>query len=173
MRAPAWIRTAATSGMLLGMLAPPANADRRIPATVFVAKSENRNQVRYSILVDDRCAMTSRAPVQAYWQMLEKGRDVVEPLLDREQAAYGIARQQVAGDSVVVWLRALPARPITIRVTRAPDGRCVSSATATIAGRIARISQVFVALGFLHVDHIVLEGRAEPDGRVVRERVDP
>jgi hypothetical protein len=170
----AWLRVLATAGMLFGMLASSAaSADRTIPSALFVSKSENRNQVHYAVRVDDRCDLASRAPVYAYWRMYEKGPKAVEPLLEREQAAYGIARQQVAGDAVVVWLRALPARPITIRVAREPNGACAATAETRIAGHEARLYNVHVALGFLHVDHLLLTGWEEPDGRLVRERIEP
>ncbi len=161
------------SVVLLGLLlASAASADRTIPSVMFVSKSENRNQVRYSVQLDDRCGFASRAPVRAYWQMLEKGPSVTEPLLDREESAYGIARQQVVGTSVVVWLRALPSRQIMIRVSRAADGTCSASAETTIAGRQARLESIYVALAFLHVDHMTLQGQS-PDGRNVSERIDP
>jgi len=169
-----WIRAAAACGMLFGMLATTrASADRTIPSAIFVSKSENKNQVHYAVRVDDRCELASPSPVYAYWRMLERGPSVTEPLLSREEAAYGIARQQVAGDTVTVWLRALPQRPITVRVARGPDGACTTTAETTIAGHAARLFNVHVSLGFLRVDHLLLTGWEEPDGRVVRERINP
>jgi len=169
-----WFRPLVTVGMLLGMLASSsASADRTIPSALFVSKSENKNQVHYAVRVDDRCELESPAPVYAYWRMFEKGPNAVEPLLAREQSAYGIARQQVAGETVTVWLRALPSRPITIHVARAPGGACAATAETTIAGHAARLFNVHVALGFLHVDHLLLTGWEDTDGRVVRERIQP
>lgn len=175
---------ASIGGMLLAMLATTrASADRTIASALFVSKSENKNQVHYGVRMDDRCELESSAPVYAYWRMLERGPNATEPLLAREQSAYGIARQQVAigatapeqgrRDTVTVWLRALPSRPITVRVTRGADGACNATAETTIAGHQARLFNVHVALGFLHVDHLLLTGWEEPDGRVVRERVNP
>lgn len=169
-------RTLALGAMFALMLilaAPSASADRMLPSALFVSKSENKNQVHYGVHVDERCAFTSQAPVHAYWRMLERGPTATEPLLAREQAAYGIGSQRVNGDTVTVTLRALPARPITVRVTRAEDGTCAVSAQTNIDGHSARLFNVHVALGFLRVDHLVLTGWAEPGGRVVRERVRP
>jgi hypothetical protein len=148
-----------------------ASQDRTIPSALFVSKSENKNQVHYGVRVDDKCVLTSPAPVFPYWKMLERGPDATEPLLAREESAYGIADQRVNGDTVTVTLRALPARPITIRIARTENG-CVASAETTIDGQSARLFNVHVALGFLHVDHLVITGWAT-DGHVLRERVRP
>jgi hypothetical protein len=160
--------------MLVGLLvAPTARAERTIESALFVSKSENKNQVHYGVHVDDTCALAGSSPIYGYWRMLEKGPTAIEPLLDREQRAYGIARQEVRGDSVVVTLRALPSRPITVHVTHASDGHCVAHAEMTIAGRSARLFNVHVSLGFLSVDHLVITGWADRDGGLVRERVNP
>ena len=148
-----------------------ASAGRTIDSALFVSKSENKNQVHYGVRVDERCELASPAPVFAYWKMLERGPSATEPLLSREETAYGIASQRVSGDSVTVTLRALPARPITIRVARTESG-CVASAETTIDGQTARLFNVHVALGFLRVDHLVITGWAT-DGHVLRERVRP
>lgn len=148
-----------------------ASSDKTIPSAIFVSKSENKNQVHYGIHVDDKCSFTSAAPVFPYWKMLERGPEATEPLLAREESAYGIASQRTTGDAVTVTLRALPARPITIRVARTESG-CVASAETTIDGQTARLFNVHVALGFMHVDHLVITGWAT-DGHVLRERVRP
>ena len=148
-----------------------ASSDKTIPSALFVSKSENKNQVHYGVRVDERCTLASPSPVFAYWKMLERGPDATEPLLAREESAYGIASQRVSGDTVTVTLHALPSRPITIRVARTDSG-CVASAETTIDGQAARLFNVHVALGFLHVDHLVITGWAT-DGRVLRERVRP
>ncbi len=137
---------------------------------LFVSKSENKNQVHYGVHLDDSCAFTSSAPVFAYWRMLERGPNVTEPLLDREQRGYGVARQEVRGDTVRITLRALPKRPITIHVSRAADGTCVARTETVIAGVLARLFNVHIALGLLSVDHLLLTGWAA-SGQVVRERL--
>lgn len=170
------VRTLATGGMLVGMVAfaaPTARADRTIDSALFVSKSENKNQVHYGLRVDDTCTPVERAPVYAYWRMYEKSATATEPLLEREQRAYGIARQEVHGDTVRITLAALPSRPITIHVARTESGTCTASAEVTISGQSARLFNVHVALGFLRVDHLLVTGYAEPDGRVVRERISP
>ena len=159
--------------LMPALAASSASAERTIPSALFVSKSENKNQVHYAVRVDERCAFASQTPVYAYWRMLEHGPSVVEPLLSREQSAYGIASQRVSGDTVTVTLRALPARPIVVKVARAEDGTCTASAQTTIDGQSARLFNVHVALGFLRVDHLLLTGWAEPGGRVVRERIQP
>jgi hypothetical protein len=147
-----------------------ARADQTIPSVVFVTKSENKNQVHYGLHLTDGCTFASASPVYAYWKMLEKGTNVIEPLLSREQRAYGIARQEVAGDVVTLTLRGVPQRPIKIHVARGEDGKCAATAETTIAGVLARVFNVHIALGFLHVDHLLLTGW-NAAGQVVRERL--
>jgi len=174
MRGSALIRTIATGSMLAGMLAAaPAHAERTIASVLLVSKSENKNQVHYGIHLDDSCALSGNTPVYAYWRMLEKGPNATEPLLEREQRAYGIERQDVRGDVVRLTLRALPSRPITVRVTRESDGTCNASVVTAIGGRPARLFNIHVALGFLRVDHLLLTGWSERDGHVVSERLEP
>jgi Domain of unknown function (DUF4833) len=166
------MRVICIGSVLTGMLVSgSAHAEQTIPSVLFVSKSENKNQVHYGLHLDDSCGFAGSAPVYPYWRMLEKGPNDTEPLLEREQRAYGIERQDVQGDVVRVTLRALPNRPIGVRVLRAVDGSCTATAETTISGRAARLFNVHVALGFLHVDHLVLQGWAA-DGVVMRERLE-
>ena len=144
-----------------------------VSSVVFVAKSENRNEVHYAIALDDRCVPAGAAPVFAYWRMRERGDAVVEPLLDREVRAYGVLSQRVEGSVVHARLRALGDRTIVFE-TRREDGRCVARAVATVSGRRARLTSVYVKLGFpFRVDHLLVQGVALDDGKTVRERVSP
>lgn len=143
---------------------------RQVRSAFLISKSENKNQVHYGVHLDDRCEFTSGAPVFAYWRMLERGPNVTEPLLPREQRGYGIARQEVQGDTVRFTLRALPARPITIHISRTPDGTCTARAETIISGVVAKLFNVYISLGFLRVDHLLLTGWAAT-GQVVRERL--
>ncbi len=147
-----------------------ASVSSEISSALAIAKSSNRNQVHYAVQVDDACAPAGAAPVRPYWRMLEKSADATEPLGGFEQRAFGIAKQDVEGDSVRIALRALPSRPITIHTERGEGGRCTSSATATINGVPARIDNVFVKVKLFGVDYVQLTGIAK-DGSVVRERL--
>jgi hypothetical protein len=64
----------------------------------------------------------------------------------------------------------MPARSITIRTSRGPDGACTSAATMTISGVPARVSDVYVRQKLFGVDYVQLTGRT-PGGDVVRERI--
>jgi len=165
-------RIIAAALVAVALVAAPrvASADQTISSVVFVSKSENKNQVHYGLRLTDACGFVSATPIYAYWKMLEKGENVTEPLLNREQRAYGIARQEVAGDVVTLVLRGVPGRPIKIRVARGEDGKCTATAETTIAGGLAKIFNVHIALGLLHVDHLLLTGW-NAAGQVVRERL--
>jgi hypothetical protein len=143
-----------------------------IPSLFFISKTENRNQVHFSARVDAACGPVGPAPVQAYWRMLERGPLVTEPLLPREERAYGIARQTVEGGVIRLTLRAIPTRPIVVRTWRAPDGKCLSASSTVIAGFNARLFNVHVVLKWFGVEHLVLTGWKD-DGSVVREIVVP
>lgn len=154
------------------LCADAAAGEREIPSAFVVSKTQNRNQVHYAVKVDEACRPVTAAPVRPYWLMLSKGPRVTEPLLDREQPAYGIAQQQVEGSAVRIVLRALPGRPVVIHTWQGPDGACLSAAVTTIAGVRARLFNVHVACTFLctGVDHLLLTGWKD-DGSVVRELV--
>jgi Domain of unknown function (DUF4833) len=152
-----------------------------VRSVFFVAKSENKNQVHYGILLDAACAPAGDAPVFAYWRMLEHGPLSTEPLLAREIPAYGIARQQIlkrgesheTGGQVMVTLNALPKRAIFIDSV-ATGATCAATARTSIEGISATLISVFVQLRWpFGVDHMVLAGRAPSDGRVVLERLEP
>ncbi len=140
-----------------------------IPSALSITKSSNKNQVNYSVAVDDACTPSGASPVHAYWRMLEKGPDATEGLSGGEERAFGIERQNVDRDSVRVTLRALPARPITIHTARG-SGQCVATASTTINGVSARISSVFVKIKLFGVDYVQLTGVAD-DGSIVKEKL--
>jgi hypothetical protein len=150
-----------------------------VPSVFFIAKSENKNQVHYGVHLDASCAPLGRAPVFAYWRMLEHGPRATEPLLEREIGAYGFADQRVLtrephGGRVEVRLRALPGRPIVIDTTAGEGGSCVATATTTIGGVPASLASVYAKLGWpFGVDYLVLSGRGLADGRELRERIRP
>jgi hypothetical protein len=147
-----------------------------VTSVFFIAKSENKNQVHYGIHLDADCAPSGSAPVFAYWQMLERGPSVTEPLLSREIPAYGFASQQVSsrgatGGTVTVTLRALPERAIVVTSWR-KDGVCAASAQTTIAGVPALLTRVYVQLRWpFGVESLTLDGFATPDRHAVRERI--
>ena len=142
-----------------------------LPSVLLITKSSNRNQVAYAETVDESCAPVGPSPVRPYWRMLEKGPGATEGLTSQEERALGLQRQQIAGDTVQVALRAMPDRQFGIHVARAADGRCSSYVTTTIAGVPARLEGIFVQQKlFGSVDYVQLTGTAE-GGSVVRERV--
>ena len=157
-----------------------ADAVRFAPADVasvfVIAKSENKNQVAYAVLLDAQCAPRGSTPVLAYWQNREPGLPATEPLAAHEQGAYGIASQMVtargaSGGSVRVALRALPSRTITIETSRQGD-RCVASATLPIAGTPARLTSVYAQLKWpFGVEYLMLNGSAITGGQAVREKI--
>jgi hypothetical protein len=159
---------------LLAVVAAPSLARgepaRELPLFT-VTKSENKNHVVYALRLDGRCLPAGDAPVHPYWRMLEKGPGVTEPLLAREERAYGIGRQSVASDVVRMALRAVPDREITVITWRAGD-TCAAAAWMTIAGTRARLVDVHVVLSWpFGVDHIVLSGVTR-DRRPVEETLD-
>jgi hypothetical protein len=141
-----------------------------------IAKSENKNQVEYDVRVDDRCAPLGPAPVSAYWRMLESGPTRTEPILPREQPAYGLASQTVvasgdSGGNARLVLRALPKRPIDIVTVRGRDGTCRALAELPIAGTPAYLFNVYVHLRWDGVDYLLLQAWSMDGSQVVREKI--
>jgi hypothetical protein len=167
---------------LCGLLSHAAWGDdallRQGACLFFISKSENRNQVAYAVHLDAACRPVGDAPVYAYWLMLERSPDAVEPLLPRERGAYGLGAQHVvpsgeSGGTVVVALRSLPDRKIVVH-TRRQDGMCVAEATTRIADTPARLFNVHARLAWpFGVASLEIAGWAQSDGHVVRETVRP
>jgi Domain of unknown function (DUF4833) len=180
MRLRAWICAWVTFGT--GLVATAAWGDRAFPregAPLFsISKSENRNQVAFAVRLDAACRPVGKAPVYAYWRMLERSPEAVEPLLAMEEAAYGIASQRVVdlgevGGVVRVALRALPSRDILVRTSQ-KDATCVAEAATRIEGTPARLFNVHARIAWpFGVDSLLITGWAENDGRVVRETMHP
>jgi hypothetical protein len=140
-----------------------------------ISKSENKNEVVYAIHLDAQCAPTGDAPVFAFWRMHEKGPSVVEPLLGREERAYGIDHQRVLarGDGrnlVEVTLRALTSRPILVEL-KPGAGRCDAWSTLAIAGESAYLYNVYVKLKMLGVESLLLSGWAMDRSRILHETI--
>jgi hypothetical protein len=179
---PLRIRAARGAAILAASLtlAWPAPADPLRDALLFsITKTENKNFVQYVVRVDARyCAPTGDAPVHAYWRMMEHGPDAIEPLLGREQPAYGVADQRVLsrgadGGAVRVTLRALPHDPMVVETRRTTNG-CEARARVPIAGGEARLFNVHAVLAWpFGVSRLVVTGWSLADGHVVREERRP
>lgn len=141
-----------------------------------ISKSENKNEVVYAVHLDEHCAPDGDTPVFAFWRMHEKGPAVIEPLLDREQRAYGVASEQVLargpdGGSVAIVLRALPGRRVVVK-TQTQNKICQAWSTISIGGTDAHLYNVYVKLKPLGVDHILLSGWAGDGTHVVHETIE-
>jgi hypothetical protein len=157
------------------MLSSAAIAQSTHDAPLFsLTKSENKNEVVYAIHLDAHCAPMGEAPVYAFWRMNERG-GIIEPLLSREEPAYGIGAERVLardadGGVVDVTLRALPSRHIVVR-TRRRDATCETSTTLAISGAQASLTNIDVKLKPFGVDYVVVSGRTTSG--VVREKIQP
>ena len=108
--------------------------------------------------------------------MIEKGPGINEPLLAREQRAYGVASQQVLarradGGSVRLTLNAVAGRAVTVDTTRQADGTCASVAHMTIASQSGRLQYVYVRLKLMGVDYLLLVGKDDA-GAELKERIE-
>jgi hypothetical protein len=152
---------------VIALGAPSASADpvavTTIPTTFFISKSENKNQVHYSVDVDEACRPAGSAPMRAYWRDLEKGPNVTSPVLGREQPAYGIKFQRIltVGDRKIVEMavRGLPSRVVHVE-TRSQGGKCVADTRSVINGQTVQLLEVFLKLGFFSVDYARFIGRS-------------
>jgi hypothetical protein len=160
--------SALMAGLAGSASATPAAAE--IPNALVITKSSNKNQVNYAVQVNQACVPAGRSPVHPYWRMLERGADATEPLVDSELRAFGVERQSIDAAGVNVVLRGMPARAITIRTWRQPDGGCASSANMTINGVPARVTDVYVRQKLFGIDYVQITGSTS-GGQVVRERI--
>jgi hypothetical protein len=152
----------------------PGPRDKVIPLFT-IAKSENKNQVQYTVRVDEQCVPAGPAPISAYWRMLERGPSVTAPILPIEVQAYGLVSQTrvasgAGGGEVHAVLHALPGRPVTVVTSHAADGSCRAAAEVSIGGASANLFNVYIRLKWDGVDYLLLQGFA-PDAHVVREKV--
>jgi hypothetical protein len=164
--------TALPCGVAVAGLSGAARASQaaEIASALVISKSSNKNQVHYAVQVDQACAPVGSSPVHPYWRMLERDASATEPLEESELRAFGIQRQSVVPGGVNVVLRGMPARSITILTSRGPGGACTASASMTISGMPARLSDVYVRQKLFGIDYVQVTGRT-PGGDVVRERL--
>jgi hypothetical protein len=159
---------------LLTSTAPTAWAAQpyELPNVLVVSKSTNRNEVHYGAYVDAACMPTTNAPLHPYWLMRERGPNAVEGLSRRELAVLGVARQEVAGDTIRFVVAGLPTRGFAARVGRDAGGACTSSVETTIGGAQARVLAIHVKVHLFGVDYVLLRGQTA-EGKLVEERVRP
>lgn len=153
-----------------------ATATERIHSVFHIEKSENRNEVHYDVRVDEHCRPLRKDPIVPYWRDLEVGDHVIAPLTSIERRAYGIAdnikvTHNIAGGTVTFALRPLRRRRLVVR-TMVKSGHCKADAWTMISGAPAQLHSVFVKVGFLSADYIILRG-ALASGQAVRERLEP
>jgi hypothetical protein len=143
-----------------------------------ISKSENKNEVQYVIRVDGHCVPAAGTPIWAYWRMLERGPSATEPLLGREQRAYGLASQSVSertadGGKAVLTLMAVPSRPVSIETFRDSGGTCRARSVATVGGENAYLFNVYVKLKWpVGVSYLLLQGWSLDGARIVTEKLD-
>lgn len=165
----------------MGLLASVAWAGAPLPVAsvqslFYIAKSENKNQVHYAVVVDAACRPKGAHPVYGYWRELEKGPGVVSRLLDHEQRAYGVSepryiRQTSTGGQIRIALRGFPERPLIIETFRAGTG-CGARTYVAIRGQSALLTSIYVDLGFLFsINYAMLQGVRVADGARVQEKI--
>lgn len=162
--------------LLMGAETTPVRLPSTSVNSVFhIEKSENKNQVHYAITVDERCRPVGETPVRGYWREYEEGPTVVDVLQKHQQRAYGVTEARVTrsddGGDVKLAMRALPDRPLRIATFR-EGARCRARAYTPIKGQPAVLTSIYVEIGFLSVDYLIMRGIRVSDGAEVQERVE-
>ena len=82
---------------------------------------------------------------------------LTEQLIGREQPFYGIGSQEVSGNKVTFFIRALEKKPIEL-IASESNGRCEAKAYTQIKGQMRQLSSVYVKLKWFNtrVDHLKL-----------------
>ena len=131
--------------------------------------------MHYGVRLRDACAPASDSPIFAYWRMREEQPEQLSPLLEREEAAYGVAPEQHVLTRrgltrVTFHLNAFPDRPLVATI-KPTGGTCAANVVAQVAGRAATLDHIHIELGFLwSIQRIVLEA-TEVAGRAKLEEV--
>lgn len=141
-----------------------------------ISKSENHNEVHYSVRVDPKCHPVGPQPIFGYWRDYEKGPRAVSPLLSHELPAYGLMpvrsiEPSDLGGKIRVSLRAFPERLLTVEIQRAGSG-CAARAVTTLQKQSAVLNSIFVQIGFLFsVEYAIARGARLPDGAALQEKL--
>jgi hypothetical protein len=122
-------------------------ATKDLNSIFFISKSDNGNQVHYGVQTNPDCSLKTAKPVYPYWK-LQNGR--LEGLEPMEVPAFGIARQSVSGDEVVMEVNGFKSRrisrPIMIRSTPSANQGCQISAFTEINGEPSQLLRVHIDL---------------------------
>jgi hypothetical protein len=151
-----------------------AFAPSDVATVFFISKSDDRNRVDYGIRLDRECRPRPADAMVVYWREFEgaSGGRVTHGLNVFEGPVYGVASEDRSqGAALVVEIRALRARPISVRAQRGPSGECTAEATASISGVPARLHHIHVTLGSRpgSVAWIEIVGDALEGGRALSE----
>jgi hypothetical protein len=155
---------------------PVALPSATVQSLFYIAKSENKNQVHYAVVVDAACHPVGSRPVYGYWRELEVGPRVVSSLLEHEQRAYGLneprfVRRTTAGGEIRISLRGFPERPLIIEAFRQGSG-CAARTQTTIQRQPALLKWIYVNIGFLFsVNYAIVRGVRIADGVAVQEKI--
>jgi len=138
----------------------------------FIKRNKNRNEVHYAIRYDEKtCKPIDDESLIGYWQMLEKGPNIFEPIGRLERMAYGIKSQEISGNDLIVQLKAFPDR--TIRITFTASGRCKIVPLIAINGQDAALKfiSVFAEEGIIKPTVKYVDISGSRGGAVVTERI--
>jgi hypothetical protein len=151
---------------------------RDVHSLFFITRSNNRNEVHYGVRLREGCVPASDSPIFAYWRLREETPEQLSPLLEREEAAYGIAPAQHVLTRrgltrVSFQLNAFPDRPLVATIK--PTGRtCSANVVAQVADRAAILDHIHIELGFLwSIQRIVLEATDVTGQAKLQEVIEP
>lgn len=151
-----------------GLLAPPARAALTSTTLFTIARSKNKNVVRYLARCKDQ-QLDDAQPIAAHWLMLAEDGRREELTWTERQLAYGFTASHVSTEGCRLRLVAFKARSIAVE-RRAGTFR----ALVTIAGRRALLERIFVQTSeaglFPSVVHVDLFGQSL-DGSALSERL--
>jgi hypothetical protein len=153
---------------IAGLLPSEALAFTHLRALFSIARSKNKNVVRYVARCQDQRLDTTQ-PIAAHWLMLAEDGRREELTWTERQLAYGFSASRISCDGCQLQLVAFKAR--TIAVERHGQG---FRALLTIAGRRAELERIFVQTseGALlpSVVHVDLYGKSL-EGAPLSERI--
>lgn len=155
------------TAFLILLTSSASAAQVNFQSVFYVSKSQNDNQVHYNVNVNSSdCSPISSNPINAIWHMREKGKNVREQLIRREQPLYGIGRQTVSGNRVTFSIRGMDNKSIEL-IASGSNGDCKAKAYTRINGNKRQLSSAHVQLSWTGLAVKYLELRAS-DGKTER-----
>ena len=145
-----------------------------------IERNKNKNQVHYSLRLNQDCKIVSDESIYVSWLELESEKPKIYEIKWYEQIAYGIKEQvKLKPRELKIRLKALPERIIYIKYFKQlnSDSHCKVQAFTNISGKKTQLTKIYIFAieRFLltpKVKYIVIHGKSTK-GKTLKEKIIP